>query len=165
MAARFGTRGVVFPGPPPKALAPIPAARDQPDSREFFRCSNSEPSDTNPSGPMAMIADMEMAREFSLRTGLRVYLGEFGSIIQADLGSRARWTHFVRTEAERRGFGWAYWDYCRNLLPVGDVASGVVDSRTYRCAHAMTTIGTAWGQMPWAHVRLQLTNPRKSKAR
>ncbi len=42
-------------------------------------------------------------------------MGEFGSIIQADLASRAHWTRIARTEAERRGFGWAYWDFCRNF--------------------------------------------------
>jgi endoglucanase len=115
MDAHFGTRGVVFPGPPVSPLVPIAAAREHPEAREFFERYNGEPADTNPSGPAAIIVEMERAQAFAERTGLRVYLGEFGSIIQADLGSRARWTRMVRTEAERRGFGWAYWDFCGNF--------------------------------------------------
>jgi hypothetical protein len=26
--------------------------------------------------------------------------------------SRTRWTDFVAREAERRGFAWAYWEFC-----------------------------------------------------
>lgn len=115
MDAHFGTRGVVFPGPPPRALVPVAAARINPESREFFERYNSEPAATNPSGPAAIIVQLDLAQDFAERTGLRVYMGEFGSILRADAGSRARWTRLVRTEAERRGFGWAYWDFCRNF--------------------------------------------------
>ena len=115
MDAQFGTRGVVFPGPPTRALVPVTAARENPDSRRFFERYNSEPADTNPSGSTVIIEQLDIAQDFAEKTGLRVYMGEFGSIIQADAGSRARWTRLVRTEAERRGFGWAYWDFCRNF--------------------------------------------------
>jgi endoglucanase len=37
-------------------------------------------------------------------------MGEFGSVDGADIESRAAWTRATRIEAERRGFGWAYWD-------------------------------------------------------
>ncbi|MGL6095031.1 MAG: glycoside hydrolase family 5 protein [Fimbriiglobus sp.] len=40
-----------------------------------------------------------------------VYLGEFGAFEKADMDSRARWTAFVRAEAARRGWGWAYWEF------------------------------------------------------
>src|SRR5579884_3052050 len=39
-----------------------------------------------------------------------IFLGEFGSIANADMPSRARWTAFVVREAERLGFSWAYWE-------------------------------------------------------
>ncbi len=39
-----------------------------------------------------------------------VLLGEFGAYEKGDMESRARWTRFVRTEAESRGFSWAYWE-------------------------------------------------------
>jgi endoglucanase len=124
MDAHFGTRGVVFPGPPAIALVPIVAARKHPESSEFFKRYNGEPADGNPAGPAAIIDQMELAQAFAERTGLRVYLGEFGSIIQADLGSREHWTRMVRTEAERRGFGWAYWDFCRNFAARTRCGSG-----------------------------------------
>lgn len=41
-----------------------------------------------------------------------VFLGEFGAYHKAPLADRARWTSFVAREAERRGFSWAYWEFC-----------------------------------------------------
>jgi endoglucanase len=41
-----------------------------------------------------------------------LFLGEFGAFEAADSESRARWTRFVAREAERRGFSWAYWEFC-----------------------------------------------------
>lgn len=41
-----------------------------------------------------------------------IFLGEFGSYQVADMDSRARWTRFVAREAEKRGFSWAYWEFC-----------------------------------------------------
>ena len=86
-----------------------------PESATFFDGYNTEPAATNPGGPAAIVEQMDLAKAFAERTGLRVYLGEFGAGVNADLGSRARWTRVARTEAEKRGFGWGYWDYCRNF--------------------------------------------------
>jgi endoglucanase len=44
--------------------------------------------------------------------GRPAFLGEFGVIQAADMESRARWTRFVVREAEKQGFGWAYWEWC-----------------------------------------------------
>jgi endoglucanase len=115
MPPRFGTRGIVFPGPPPAPIVPRRSTLYSKESRAFFRRYNSEPTETNPGGPAAVIEQLEMAKAFADRTGLRVYLGEFGAIGHADLASRARWTRLVRTEAEKRGFGWAYWDFCQGF--------------------------------------------------
>lgn len=41
-----------------------------------------------------------------------IFLGEFGAFQEADMDSRARWTTFVASEAERLGFSWAYWEFC-----------------------------------------------------
>ena len=41
-----------------------------------------------------------------------IFLGEFGAYQEGDMNSRARWTSFVAREAERRGFSWAYWEFC-----------------------------------------------------
>ncbi len=43
-----------------------------------------------------------------------IWLGEFGAIYKADMESRVRWTSFIVREAERRGWGWAYWEYAAN---------------------------------------------------
>jgi endoglucanase len=115
MPSHYDTRGVVFPGPPPHPVMPSAAANGFPESHEFFERYNREPADTNPGGPAAIIEQMEMAKAFADRTGLRIYLGEFGAGVNADVESRARWTRTARTEAEKRGFGWGYWDYCRNF--------------------------------------------------
>jgi endoglucanase len=48
--------------------------------------------------------------EWARQRRVRVLLGEFGAYSKADMGSRVRWTDFVRSEAERHGFGWAYWE-------------------------------------------------------
>ena len=40
-----------------------------------------------------------------------LYLGEFGSIQNADMDSRARWTGAVVQEAESHQMSWAYWDF------------------------------------------------------
>jgi endoglucanase len=115
MPSHFATRGVVFPGPPPKAVHPMPAALAFGESRDFFAHYNVDPVATNPGGPASVIEVLEIARAFKDRTGLPVYLGEFGAGINGDLASRAAWTRLARTEAEKRGFGWGYWDFCHNF--------------------------------------------------
>ena len=42
---------------------------------------------------------------------VRILLGEFGAYSKAPQDSRIRWTEFVRSEAERHGFAWAYWEF------------------------------------------------------
>jgi len=41
-----------------------------------------------------------------------VFMGEFGAYSKAKMEDRARWTQFVAREAEKRGFSWAYWEFC-----------------------------------------------------
>jgi endoglucanase len=115
MPAHFGTRGVTFPGPPTRPVRPISASLAFPESRDFFARYNVEPAATNPGGAAAVLEVLETARAFRERTGLPVYLGEFGAGINADTASRAAWTRLARTEAEKRGFGWGYWDFCHNF--------------------------------------------------
>jgi endoglucanase len=43
--------------------------------------------------------------------GVPLLVGEFGVLSTADPLSRARWTAWVRGEAERLGLSWAYWDF------------------------------------------------------
>ena len=88
MPPQYQTRGVVFPGPPPSPSRRSAAAAGVAESRDFFARYNSEPAATNPGGPAAIIEQMEIAKAFADRTGLRVYLGEFGAGINADTASR-----------------------------------------------------------------------------
>jgi endoglucanase len=115
MPPQYSTRNVIFPGPPPQPVNPTIGAAAFPESHDFFERYNREPAATNPGGPAAIVEQMEMAKSFADRTGMRIYLGEFGAGINADMASRARWTRVARDEAEKRGFGWGYWDYTRNF--------------------------------------------------
>ncbi|GAB4490542.1 MAG: glycoside hydrolase family 5 protein [Anaerolineales bacterium] len=59
----------------------------------------------------------EIKKHFTLvaawakQNNIPVYLGEFGAYSTADMDSRARWTSYVREQAEARGFAWAYWEF------------------------------------------------------
>ena len=56
-------------------------------------------------------ANFDAVAEWSARHGnVRILLGEFGAYSRAPQDSRVRWTEFVRGEAERHGFAWAYWE-------------------------------------------------------
>jgi endoglucanase len=62
------------------------------------------------------IADsLEAARRWSDANGYPVHLGEFGAYEKGDMASRANYTRIVRDEAERRGIGWAYWEFASSF--------------------------------------------------
>jgi endoglucanase len=58
---------------------------------------------------------LDAARRWSDDSGYPVYLGEWGSHDKADMRSREAYTRFVRDEAERRGIGWAYWEFASSF--------------------------------------------------
>jgi endoglucanase len=58
-----------------------------------------------------VVEQFDMATRWSRRTGYPLHLGEFGVIKEADPKSRAAYARLVRDEAERRGIGWAYWEF------------------------------------------------------
>jgi endoglucanase len=49
--------------------------------------------------------------EWSAKHNRPIFLGEFGAYSKADMDSRVLWTTFVRSEIEKRGFSWAYWEF------------------------------------------------------
>jgi endoglucanase len=49
--------------------------------------------------------------DFQERTGIPVFLGEFGAIDSADLKQRAKYTYAVRSHAENLNIGWCNWAY------------------------------------------------------
>jgi endoglucanase len=60
----------------------------------------------------ALRATLDKAAAWAKEHDRSVFLGEFGAYQEADTESRARWTRFMVREAERRGFSWAYWEFC-----------------------------------------------------
>jgi endoglucanase len=55
--------------------------------------------------------DFDRAAKWGQETGRPIWMGEFGSYSKADMASRELWTTYVRSEAERRGIAWAYWEF------------------------------------------------------
>jgi len=55
--------------------------------------------------------DFDLVVDWAQRHNVRILLGEFGTYSKAPQDSRVRWTEFVRGEAERHGFAWAYWEF------------------------------------------------------
>jgi endoglucanase len=110
MPPEYDTLGIIFPGPPPTPVEPGPGARSKGWVRDWIARYNTEPTKNNPSGLTAIADQLDMAKAFEDRTHRAAYMGGFGTIENADPKSRQEWTRATRTEAERRGFGWAYWD-------------------------------------------------------
>ena len=59
----------------------------------------------------AVRRDLTRAATWAHDHGRHMFVGEFGAYNKADMASRLRWTTFVRTEAERLGLSWCYWDF------------------------------------------------------
>jgi len=55
---------------------------------------------------------------------IEVYVGEFGVYEAAEADSKRRWIATVRSESERRGWGWAVWDYNDSFGVRGPDGSG-----------------------------------------
>jgi endoglucanase len=110
MQPEFRTVGVRFPGPPPSPITPAASAVSVSWTNDWFTRYNAEPAATNPSGAGAIAEQLDMAAAFAAAHHIPVYMGEFAAIDKGDLGSRVTWTRLTRVEADRRGFGWAYWD-------------------------------------------------------
>ena len=62
-------------------------------------------------GPEERRGLLRQAREWSDRTGVPVWCGEFGVIDGAPTDSRARWLQEVRTVLEGLGIPWCLWDH------------------------------------------------------
>ncbi len=104
------TTSIIFPGPPKTPITPTSGAQSEGWVMDWLNGYNTAPPATNPSGPAAVFAYFDHAARWVKETKKRAYLGEFGAIDIADAQSRHNYVWLVRTEAERRGMGWAYWD-------------------------------------------------------
>lgn len=56
--------------------------------------------------------DFDAVYDWSIAKDRPVFMGEFGAYSKADMQSRLLWTDFCAREAEKRGFSWAYWEFC-----------------------------------------------------
>ncbi len=110
MGPEYQTRGIVFPGPPAQPIKPVVGAESVDWVKNWLKDYNSLPTRQNPCGERAIVEQFELATAYEKQTGRRVYMGEFGAIDVADAASREKFLKVTRREAERGGFGWAYWD-------------------------------------------------------
>jgi endoglucanase len=59
----------------------------------------------------AVRGDLARADAWARQNGVPLLIGEFGTYDRADLASRVAWTRCVRSQAERLGLSWCYWDF------------------------------------------------------
>jgi endoglucanase len=57
-------------------------------------------------------AQFDRVASWAKKNNIPILLGEFGAYSKADMAARVRWTSTIAREAERRGFAWAYWEFC-----------------------------------------------------
>jgi endoglucanase len=131
MTPEFQTRGVIFPGPPSSPLELSPSTASHGWVKDWFERYNRLPAAENPSGPLPVFEHFDLAARYVQANTKRVYLGEFGVIDVADEQSRENYLWLVRTEAERRGIGWAYWDD-GGRFKLMDTQTGRLDERLRR---------------------------------
>ncbi len=64
----------------------------------------------------AVIADFDMAQNWSKAHNRPLTLGEFGAFEKADMASRVRWTNFIARQAEVRNWSWSYWQFDSDFI-------------------------------------------------
>ncbi|MGC8766012.1 MAG: glycoside hydrolase family 5 protein [Brevinematia bacterium] len=101
---------IVWPGPPATPVN-IPAGLDSWISN-WLVDYNTKQGAENPASSNQIISRLNTVSNWSANKNVPVWLGEFGVYGRyADINSRVRWTHFVRTECERRNISWCYWEF------------------------------------------------------
>jgi endoglucanase len=103
--------GVEWPGPPEVKLTPHPNSLKVTWLAKWYEDYNEQPEETNPCGPRAITRELDWAERWGEKLDCHLWMGEFGAYSEADMDSRARWTAFMREEAEKRGFSWSYWEF------------------------------------------------------
>lgn len=103
--------GVQWPGPPEVKLTPDPQSLKLSWLAKWYDDYNNQPVQTNPCGPKAITQQFDRAVQWGQRLDCPLWMGEFGAYSKADMQSRVNWTRFMREEAEKRGFSWAYWEF------------------------------------------------------
>lgn len=111
MTDEYQTTGLTWPGPPEEPVEPNESAQAEHWVRNFFHDYNTKLGAANPASREAVIRDIERAAEWGKTHDRPLYLGEFGMYRTADQESRIAYTELVRSEAERHGMSWAYWEF------------------------------------------------------
>lgn len=115
MGEEYQTTGVVFPGPPSSAVTPVAAANDVDWAASWFEDYNRLPSETNPSGPATVAAQVSLITDYARASGRHVYNGEWGPQDGGDIESRARLIAVVREQREAADVSWAVWEDTENM--------------------------------------------------
>jgi len=105
------TTNLVYPGPPPAPVEPVPEAASNAWVRAWFEEYNTLPTERNPCSRFAFEGLLDFARAWSDYYGRPVHVGEFGCYIRAPHDSRIRYYREMRTALEMRNLGWAMWDW------------------------------------------------------
>ena len=103
--------GVEWPGPPEVKLTPHPDSLALSWLDKWYDDYNNQPERYNPAGPDAITKELDWAIRWGEKADCALWMGEFGAYDKADMDSRVRWTAFMRQEAEKRSFTWAYWEF------------------------------------------------------
>jgi endoglucanase len=98
-----------------ETLPPVPFPGKVPDWRSHLLRPPHEPFDA----PGTMLTTEKLDEMFDEvaawvaknRPGMEVYLGEFGVYRPADDASKINWLQTMVRNCEKRGWGWAVWDY------------------------------------------------------
>jgi endoglucanase len=103
--------GIHYPGPPKTPLEPDPALKLKQSALSRINQYNTQPADSNPSGPRAFLPKIQRAKAWSEEFGRPVHFGEFGAYTTADQESRVHYYEAWRQALDAAGIGWAIWDW------------------------------------------------------
>jgi endoglucanase len=59
-----------------------------------------------------LTTEFNQIKTYATANNRPVFIGEFGAYNKAEMNSRVIWTTNVARESEKRGFSWAYWEFC-----------------------------------------------------
>jgi len=101
--------GIKFPGPP--AVPVLISEQASAALKHWIQRYNQLPSDQNPGGTAAVVADLKLAADWGKYWNRPIHLGEFGAYRKASPEDRASYYKTVRRESQRLGMGWCVWDW------------------------------------------------------
>jgi endoglucanase len=107
----YKATGIHYPGPPKTPLEPDPALKLKQSALSRINQYNTQPADSNPSGPRAFLPKIQRAKAWSEEFGRPVHFGEFGAYTTADQESRVHYYEAWRQALDAAGIGWAIWDW------------------------------------------------------